>query len=52
MVEHETDEAVKERDSKKELITKEHGIKLIRIKNDYSRRYVFVRDTILKALKN
>jgi hypothetical protein len=50
--EHETDEAVKQRDSKKELITKEHGIKLIRIKNDYSRRYVFVRDTILKALKN
>lgn len=49
--EHEEDEEVRERDRKKEIITEKSRIKLIRIKNDYSRRYVFIRDTLTRALK-
>lgn len=50
--EHYNDPLVMRRDAKKEEICKAHNIKLLRIKNDYSRRYVFVKKQIIKWLKD
>lgn len=45
-IEHETDEKVIKRDKKKEQICKDNNLKLVRIKNDYSRRYYYIKETI------
>lgn len=49
--EHYNDSKVQERDRKKEEICKLNNIKMIRIKNDFSRRYEFIRDIIIDILK-
>lgn len=49
--EHDTRAETKWRDQKKETICKENNIKLLKIKNDYSRRYIFVKDSILSILR-
>lgn len=50
--EHYNSEKVKERDKKKSLICKQHNLSLITIRNDYVRRYSYIKDTIMKALKD
>jgi hypothetical protein len=49
--EHDTSDETIWRDRKKEEICKENNIKLIKIGNDYSRRYIFVKDSILNILR-
>ncbi|OED58995.1 AAA domain-containing protein [Acholeplasma laidlawii] len=49
--EHDSSEETKWRDSKKEQICKDNNIKLLKIGNDYSRRYMFVRESIINILK-
>ena len=38
------------RDQKKEQICEDNHIKLLKISNDYSRRYMFVKESILRIL--
>lgn len=48
--EHFNARKVKERDRKKQTICKNHNLKLITIRNDYVRRYSYIKDTIIKAM--
>ena len=49
--EHSSDPHVIERDKMKEKICNENKISLIRIPNNYTRRYVFIKDTLIKLMK-
>lgn len=49
--EHLNDEKVQDRDKKKQEIAEDYGVKLIRIKNDFSRRYIFLRDILGTVIK-
>lgn len=49
--EHLSDYKVIERDKKKQEICNNEGIRLITIRNDYVRRYQFIKDSILEALR-
>ena len=49
--EHKNDPEVITRDKMKEKICKENNISLIRITNDYTRRYVSIKDILLKFIK-
>lgn len=48
--EHFNAQKVKERDRKKQAICKAHELKLITIRNDYVRRYSYIKDAIIKAM--
>jgi len=48
---HYSIENVKRRDEKKESICKKQNLYLLRVPNDYARRYELIRDSILRALK-
>lgn len=50
-LEHENDEAVKNRDKKKNALCKLYSFKLLRIPNDYARRYQYIRNIIIDMLK-
>ena len=45
--EHIENEAVKERDRKKNEICRHHGFELIRIENSYARRYNYIKDILI-----
>lgn len=49
--EHYSDKQSLNKDAKKKKICEDNGIKLLRIPNDYSRRYVFVKEQIINILK-
>ena len=49
--EHTTDNQVITRDKMKEKICEDNGIKLIRIPNNYTRRYVFIKDILIRLIK-
>lgn len=49
--EHNSDPVVKARDKLKEQICEDNNIKLIRIPNNYTRRYVFIKDFLFELLK-
>ncbi len=49
--EHLSDIKVMERDLKKQEICANYGMKLVTIRNDYVRRYHFVKESILEALR-
>ncbi|MFI3329919.1 MAG: AAA domain-containing protein [bacterium] len=49
--EHETDEIVKERDRKKEEISKNHNLTIKRVKNEYSRRYHNIKEILEEYFK-
>lgn len=49
--EHYSHQKVIERDKKKQLICKNHNLALITIKNDYVRRYSFIKETIMNTIK-
>lgn len=49
--EHDSSDETKWRDSKKEQICRDNNIKLLKIGNDYSRRYMFVKESIINILK-
>ncbi len=49
--EHYTDEKVMNRDAKKNIICEDNGIEILTIKNDYARRYDYVKKSIVKLLK-
>lgn len=49
--EHYNQEKVIERDKKKREICQQHNLMLLTIKNDYVRRYSFIKDTIMDAIK-
>ncbi len=49
--EHYTNGDVKKRDEKKMRLCQQQGLRLLRIPNDYVRRYQFIRDIILKMLQ-
>ncbi len=44
--EHIVDDAVRERDRKKNEICRSHGFELIRIENSYARRYHYIKDIL------
>ena len=46
--EHLENEAVKERDRKKNQICKDHNFELIRVENTYARRYHYIKDILIK----
>lgn len=46
--EHFQDEAVKNRDRKKNQICREHNLQLIRVENSYARRYNHIKEILLK----
>lgn len=48
--EHFSDAKVRSRDLKKRQICEAHQLKLITIRNDYVRRYTFIKESILEAL--
>ena len=48
--EHYTDKKVIKRDEKKKQICDNHNFKLVTIKNDYARRYGYLKQTLLDAL--
>lgn len=48
--EHFNAQKVKERDRKKQAICKAHDLRLITIRNDYVRRYSYIKDAIIKAM--
>jgi len=50
--EHKENLKVIKRDQKKNQICKDNGIRILRIPNDYSRRYEFVRENIISLLKS
>jgi hypothetical protein len=50
--EHKNDLKVIKRDKLKEDICKDNNILIKRINNDYSRRYIFIKDIILDLLQN
>ncbi len=50
-LEHYHDEHVKKRDQKKEELCKLYNLKLLRVPNDYARRYQYLRDIIIDMLK-
>ena len=50
--EHKTDENVIEKDKMKEKICKDNNIRLIRIPNNYTRRYVFIKEILNKLIAN
>lgn len=49
--EHYSQQKVIERDRKKREICHQHNLTLLTIKNDYVRRYSFIKDTIMNAIK-
>src|SRR5690606_19868572 len=49
--EHYIDSDVRRRDELKEKICKDNNITLIRIHNDYSRRYMYIKEILLDVLK-
>lgn len=49
--EHSTDQTVIKRDALKEKICKDNGIQLIRIRNDYSRRYMHIKEIFVRLLR-
>ena len=46
--EHLENEAVRERDRKKNQICKDHNFELIRVENTYARRYHYIKDILIK----
>ena len=48
--EHLNDANVRSRDQKKRQICEAHQLRLITIRNDYVRRYSFIKESILEAL--
>ena len=46
--EHLENEAVRERDRKKNKICKDHNFELIRVENTYARRYHYIKDILIK----
>lgn len=48
--EHFTDDKVSSRDQLKEEICRDNGIRLVRIQNDYSRRYIFIKEILSDLL--
>lgn len=51
-VEHYNDLKVRARDEKKQLICKANQLKLLSIRNDYVRRYSYIKEVILDVLTN
>lgn len=49
--EHYNDPIVQKRDKLKEEICRDNHVKLIRIHNDYSRRYMYIKDILKEILK-
>lgn len=49
--EHYTEEAVKERDRKKNEICKAHNLQIIRVENSYARRYNYIKDILMDYFK-
>lgn len=49
--EHFNDKEVIRRDKLKEAISKDNGLKIVRIQNDYSRRYVYIKEILLDLIK-
>lgn len=50
--EHYNNDKVIERDRKKQEICKLHNMQLLTIRNDYVRRYSYIKETIIQALKD
>lgn len=50
--EHIEEDLVKERDRKKEEICKNHNIELIRVPNNYARRYNYIKEILIEFFKN
>ncbi len=50
--EHQTNEDVKQRDTKKNELCSLLNFKLLRIPNNYARRYQYIREVVLKMLKS
>ena len=48
--EHINDQSVIRRDKLKEQIAKDNGLKIIRISNDYSRRYIHIKEILLDLI--
>ena len=51
-MEHLSADNVKERDTKKEAICKEHGFELIRVDNTYARRYHYIKDILIRYFRS
>ena len=49
--EHYTEEAVRERDRKKNEICKAHNLQIIRVENSYARRYNYIKDILMDYFK-
>lgn len=49
--EHFNNSDVERRDRLKEQIAKDNNLQIIRIKNDYSRRYMYIKDILINLLK-
>ena len=49
--EHFSDEVVKNRDSIKQQICREHNFELIRVDNTYARRYHYIKDILIQYFK-
>jgi very-short-patch-repair endonuclease len=49
-LEHFEEDVVKARDAKKNAICQEHGFALIRVDNTYARRYVFMKEMLIRWL--
>jgi hypothetical protein len=49
-LEHFEEDVVKVRDAKKNAICQEHGFALIRVDNTYARRYVFMKEMLIRWL--
>ena len=49
--EHYTEEAVIERDRKKNEICKAHNLQIIRVENSYARRYNYIKDILMDYFK-
>jgi len=45
------DEETRKRDDRKQRLCLERNFKLLRIPNDYARRYQYVREIVLQMLK-
>lgn len=51
-LDHYTEPVVNERDEKKRVLCKRHQLVLFEVKNDYVRRYKFIRDMIIQILRS
>jgi len=49
--EHYTEDAVRERDRKKNEICKAHNLQIIRVENSYARRYNYIKDILMDYFK-